>query len=239
MGFRSWFASRFTRHRLRIPLAMIEATCARHGIEAWHPYAASERFRLSHVTEACDWIADHLPRSARIHELGCGIGLNLFWLAQQGFTQLAGSDLLPAHVQAGSEIATECGMVIVFTVDDGIIPRGIAVTSTDALLALNWLYLPESFDIEAWFHRCAAVLVPGGHLVFDLIDGTFGQHPMRAWRTADWNAPVEHRRPSEYLRIHDQADVARAAAAAGFSLVSVRVADAPPCKAVYVLRRTS
>lgn len=218
---------------------MIEETCSRHGIEAWHPYAASERFRLPHVTKACDWIADHLPRSSRIHELGCGIGLNLFWLAQQDFTQLAGSDLLPAHVEAGSEIAIEFGMAIVFTVDDGIIPRGIPARSTDALLALNWLYLPESFDIEAWFHRCAAVLVPGGHLVFDVIDGTFDQHPLRAWRTADWKAPVERRRPSEYRRVHDQADVRRAAEAAGFGLVAVWVADTPPYKAVYVLKRTS
>ena len=46
-----------------------------------------------HVCIACGWLADSLPRDARIFEPGCGSGANLLWLAQQGFTRLQGADI--------------------------------------------------------------------------------------------------------------------------------------------------
>ena len=76
-------------HTVRI--AGLENFVERCHAEAWHIYAIKKRIWRRHVCVACGWLADSLPRDARIFEPGCGSGANLLWLVATGLHPLAGS----------------------------------------------------------------------------------------------------------------------------------------------------
>ena len=50
------------------------------------------------------WIVRHFPSTAKILEMGCGVGFNLMWLAEHGMDNLYGFDIDIAAISAGVEI---------------------------------------------------------------------------------------------------------------------------------------
>jgi hypothetical protein len=237
MGLRDRLAAWLSPHSLRIPQRRIDDVCRKHSVEGWHRYAARQRHTLGHVTWACDWIRRHQATTARIHEAGCGIGLNLLWLSRHGFGKLSGSDIVPANIAAANDLAMASHCSITYQVGDGRDPVGRTEGAVDTVLALNWIYLLDDFSLTAWLANMSSGLAPNGTVIFDAIDRSFAKHPDHEGNTADWSLPREQRRVSEYRQRYDASDVTKAAEANGMHIFAhSRLAGLPP-RVVYILSR--
>lgn len=67
--------------------------------------------------ELCSLFQRYAPQNSRVLEVGCGIGTNAFWIAQQGHTVTA-IDLSAAAVQLAKEKQAIIGTQIDFQVQD-------------------------------------------------------------------------------------------------------------------------
>lgn len=219
-----------------VPAPRVDALVQRHQAQPWHAYAHRQRAERWDLTEAYSWLADRVPTTAPILDLGCGIGSNLVWLAEQGFTALYGCDCDPAAIAVGRELAAAHAGVRLW-VDDGLRPLAIPELTFAAITALNWTHLAADFALAPFLAAQAARLQPGGQLLLDVVDAAFAAHPLHRWRTGDWDKPEAERRPSEYRHRHSRADVVGAAAAAGLALVAEFRREQTIPKAVYVLQR--
>ncbi|MBK8096783.1 MAG: glycosyltransferase [Planctomycetes bacterium] len=222
----------------RLPAARVDDVVQRRQTQTWHAYAHRQRAERWDLTEPYSWLADRLPVDAAILDLGCGIGSNLVWLAEQGFSRLYGCDRDPTAIAAGRELGGEHQGLRLW-VDDGLRPLAIPAIAFAAIAALNWTHLVPEFDLAAFLAAQVGRLQPGGYLVLDVVDTAFAQHPKHQWRTSDWDQPEAERRPSEYRWRHAREDVAAAAATAGMTIAAEFRREQTIPKAVYVLQRPS
>ena len=104
-----------------------------------------------------------VPRSARVLDIGCGLGGSAFWLADQFDCTVTGMTISPVQARMANKKATARGLSdrVQFQVKD----------------ANQWQPEPESVDMvwimessehfrnkKEFFKRCASVLKPGGVL---------------------------------------------------------------------------
>lgn len=221
----------------RLAGTAVAAAVARHAAPSWHDYGYRERATRWDVSETYAWLADHLPVDAAVLDVGCGVGTNLQYLADQGFTDLSGCDNDARALAAGTDLASEIGAPLRLWLDDGLRPLAVPDRRFDAIAALNWTHLCDGFDLARFLGTWTPRLQRGGYLVFDAIDRAFDRHPLSRWRTSDWNRPEAERAPSEYRHRFDRLDVAAAAAAAGLEIAAEIRREQTVSKAVYVLRK--
>src|SRR5947209_4903010 len=100
----------------------------------WHGNEGAEDVRRRHEERAVyyrwytkGWL--DLPRDTPVLDIGCGSGQLLYFLRQQGFTDLVGIDLDRTQVEIGRELGLDCRCVPVheFLGDggDGSKPYGV------------------------------------------------------------------------------------------------------------------
>ncbi len=82
----------------------------------WHGYAGAEDVRKRHEERALyyrwytkDWL--NVDRSTPVLDIACGSGQFLYFLRQQGFTDLTGIDIDRAQVAIGQELGLDCRCV--------------------------------------------------------------------------------------------------------------------------------
>jgi len=215
----------------------VRAVTERTGTQGWHAYAHENRADRWDLTEPYSWLADHGDRSAPVLDVGCGIGSNLLYLAEQGLDKLHGIDVDASAIAAAAELQQAYPADIRVWVDDGLRPDAIPQQTFGAITAVNWTYLVDEFSLEKFFEQYATRLQDGGYLVLDAIDPTFGDHPFNQWLSSDWTRPVAERRPSEYKHRFGRHDISQAAAKHGMTIVQEFRRDDEIPKAVYVLQR--
>jgi cyclopropane fatty-acyl-phospholipid synthase-like methyltransferase len=69
---------------------------------------------------------------------GCGTGITAFYLADQGFSNITGTDLLPECISIAQEVNRMGEYGAEFLVDDGLAPK---ISGTyDLITALHWVF---------------------------------------------------------------------------------------------------
>jgi glycosyltransferase involved in cell wall biosynthesis/SAM-dependent methyltransferase len=222
---------------LRLTADLVEPAIDRCGAQPWFKYIFRERAARWDVWRPCVWIAERYPADVPVLSVGCGAGFNLFWLAEQGFTNLWGFDIDPTAIDAAREISREAGLAATLWVDDGLKPRHLPARKFAVIEALNWTHLLDHFSLASLLETYLPYLADDGVFIVDTIDTSFNQHPDSAFCTHDWSKPIAERRPSEYQTRLSEAQVREIFAARGFTLESRMQEAQAIAKAVYVARR--
>lgn len=202
----------------------------------WFFYAFTNRGERWHICEPSLWVLDNLPKESVIFETGCGCGLNLIWFAQKGFTHLMGSDISHEAIIAGKEIARLAHATIELWQDDGLTPARLP-DKPDVLLALNWTYHVDDFELKPFLDTYSKILNSNGYLVIDVIDASYNGTPDNQYLTSDWTMPIEVRKPSEYKKRYSYEQVASVVKDAGYEIRHTIKHEQIIPRVVYILRK--
>lgn len=224
---------------IRIPSAVVEKAIADHGAQPWFGYIFRERASRWDVVKPCQWIARNVAPHRPILSIGTGVGMNLFWLAERGFTRLYGTDIDPKAIAAGQQIAAQTGLPVTLAVDDALAPKLLGKERYAVIEALNWCHLLENFSLDALLATYLPSLAADGVFVIDIIDTAYDAVPGNRHHTADRNKPESERRPSEYRSRFSEADVRAAFERAGLRLEEIQEESQVIPKRVYIGRRAT
>lgn len=219
MNWRGIKAGLLRQKEIRLPVTLVEDIISRHGAQSWFVYAHTKRRERKHVWWPSFWLAARLNCSSRILETGCGCGLNLLWFAEHGFTNLYGSDIDANAIAAGQTIFKQANLKARLWVDDGLNPSAVPAEQFDIILALNWTYHVETFELGRFFEVYQQHLSHGGYFVIDLIDNSYNNIPNNQYLTSDWGKPEELRQPTEYKKRYSQIEVRESARQHGFRVI--------------------
>lgn len=207
---------------LCIPEDLLKNALATHNVDNWYLTRMYREWWMRwYVWEPLFWIKTRIKNTdARIFECGCGVGLNLLWLAQNKYRYLFGADLNPGAIQVGRFLSEKLGCSFVLWEDDGVFPQK-KPENMDAIFALNWTYYSyvEGFELDSFLNTYASCLKQGGYMVMDVIDSKWNLVPNNEYLTSDWNKPESARSPSEYAKRYSCTDVVSAGEKAGLRVV--------------------
>jgi hypothetical protein len=212
-------AALFRQIDLRLPTGLLQDIVTRHGAQPWFVYAHANRRQRKHVWWPSLWLAARLPSNAAILETGCGCGLNLLWFAQHGFQRLSGFDIDEKAIAVGRELFECQGLDARLWIDNGLHPTGPVQGPFDAILALNWTYHLDEFDLGEFLQWYRPHLHAGSLMVLDLIDNSYNTVPNNLYLTSDWEKPEPLRRPTEYRKRHSLMEVCRLAKECGYRVI--------------------
>lgn len=216
----------------RVPVRRIKRLIAKRGLAlingrpSWFYTAYYRSDPLTHFT--LQKIVETLPKSAAILNTGCGTGIMLFWLLDQGFETVEGFDYLPECVAVADEVRTIGGYETRIWKDDGFDPT--LTRSYDLITAMHWVFSawggnygnaaavnprdPDTRErlLRELLSKYAGHLNPDGRMIIELTDAV-----------ADRRAPNDHPyiqdgAQSIYPVRHSPEQVARAAAAVGLEI---------------------
>lgn len=172
-----------------------------------------------------DWIVGNIDRDARILNTGCGTGIMLFWLIDQGFGQVDGFDVLEDCVIIANRVKEMGGYETLIWRDDGFAPKGIE-GKYDLITAMHWVYSawmgnygntaaekpksPEMRErlLNSLLSAYVPHLAPGGRFIVELTDaiGDYrvpNDHPYLRDVDLDAIYPVRHS-PEQVERVAGQ-----------------------------------
>jgi SAM-dependent methyltransferase len=217
-------------HELNLPIDAIEPIVRSTGAEPWFVWSIQNRRTRGETNSAMDWIVEHISKHRLIFEVGCGCGANLIWLAQHGFHNLVGTDHSASAIAAAKQLADLTQQKISVDVASGFVPSEnlLGNQKIDVLLAINCIYYAP-IDMTEYLKACRDKLVPGGYVIFDMVDRSFESIPNNQYMLDDWQLPEAKRRPSQYVVRISPSDLSERAAKAGFTTLSqVRGTKVPP-----------
>jgi SAM-dependent methyltransferase len=152
------------------------------------PAAVGYSIKSWDVLETTHFIEEHLPRTARILDLGANTSEILPILHRLGYTDLVGIDVAP-------EVAKMPYPDKIRYVEGDFMCSGFADASFDTLTAIS--AIEHGYDGEALFSECARLLRPGGFLILsfdywpDKIDTTGTLMYGMTWRIFSREDAVE------------------------------------------------
>jgi SAM-dependent methyltransferase len=137
----------------------------------------------------CRWIfefvSENIKKDAKIFETGCGTGWFLLWLAEKGFNNLHGADILSECINSAVQFAELKNYKINLWVDDGFNPSQIP-EQCDLIMALHWLFSAwggnytdknagysdkdSVFLLNDFISKYAPYVKKDGYIVFELVD---------------------------------------------------------------------
>lgn len=164
-------------------------------------YTALERGDSDPLTNyALDFITSNVTKESRILVTGCGTGITAFYLADRGYRDVVGIDVLSEAITVAKRIAEECSYSgTSFSVDDGFRPK--LQGTFDVITAMHWVfsawagnYGNESLPVEAaknpdmrekllnaFLGAYVPHLAKNGFLILELTDAV-----------ADYRLPADH-----------------------------------------------
>lgn len=234
------FMKRMKKHfydrecRIMLPSDRLQEILARHNVTDWFFYAFANRSERLHICEPSNWVLKNFSNEKVIFETGCGCGLNLIWFAQKGFIHLLGSDISHEAILAGKELACLANATIELWQDNGLAPEKLP-DKIDVLLALNWTYHVDNFELNQFLHNYLKILNNGGCLIIDLIDDSYNSIPNNEYLTSDWTKPIDVRKPSEYKKRYSYESVVRAVKEAGYEILHTKAFNQVIPRIVYIL----
>jgi len=106
----------------------------------------------------------HFPLNAPLLDIGCGPGWWFYHLSQRGYTNLAGSDRSPQHIQTAAALTDHLGVKVALEVCN-LFPKG---RQWQAITAFGFLYeRTVGLSPGAFLEQAISALSPGGVLCFD------------------------------------------------------------------------
>lgn len=204
VGDRLYYGFFRKKFGLRLDIEKVRRAIQMHDVQNW--FIDAHRGIGWRNIHALRWIEQSVDKNAVILDTGCGIGLNMIWLAERGFYNLHGFDIDENTVLAGNDITAEFGEKIHLYVDDGLRPRWPNTNNEfDLIMAINWTYFLDGFDLEEFFRNYRPRLRPGGFMVLECIDAVFD--PKKYNRLYRYNTSDSRENPADtYKKIysHDQ-----------------------------------
>lgn len=138
--------------------------------------------KLTIIEQQINWIAQQVPKGARILDLGCGPGLYAQRLTQKGF-HCTGVDFSPASIRWAREQAQSAGLDIDYQQQD--VRRYIPDGHFDfIMMTFGELNVFSAEDAETLLKRCAQWLKPGGRLLIEV--HTFEEVKRQGLVEASW-----------------------------------------------------
>jgi glycosyltransferase involved in cell wall biosynthesis/Tfp pilus assembly protein PilF len=221
---------------IRIPAPIIEKAIQNHQAQPWFTYVFKDRANRWDVVMPCQWVARHIGCDQPILSIGTGVGLNLLWLAERGFTRLFGTDIDPKAIDAGREISSKAGLKTTLEVDDALAPKSFPGDRFAVIEALNWCHLIEGFNLDVLLDLYVPRLEAGGVFILDTIDVAYDAVPGNQYHTADREKPERERRPSEYQTRLSEAAVRESFLRHGMEIEETLTRDQTIPKRVYIGR---
>jgi SAM-dependent methyltransferase len=120
------------------------------------PATIGFRIKSWDVLETVRFLEEHLPRDARILDLGANTSEILCLLHRLGYTGLTGVDV-------AAEVTRMPYAKAIRYIQADYMHTGFSDASFDALTAIS--AIEHGYDGEALFGECARLLKPGGHLL--------------------------------------------------------------------------
>lgn len=143
------------------------AAAGRETLALYAGASAAARFHVRVRWHSCPFpaIAEEVPRSGRVLEVGCGHGLMSAFLALESRARIVrGIDVAPGKVRearTAADHARRRGADLDFDcVQPGELPPG----PWDGIVIVDVLYLLEEPAQRSLLERCASLLAPGGVL---------------------------------------------------------------------------
>ncbi len=136
-------------------------TIRKYKVHEWFYYGQLKmRDKYTTTIDASYFLAKKLNNDAKILETGCGPALNLIWFHQTGFKNLYGIDIEENYIEAGKEVCKSESININLWVDNCSNPQIETTEKYDAILALNWVFLDETFDLHNFLTTYKNMLNP-------------------------------------------------------------------------------
>lgn len=217
----------------------VDAILERHDVQPWHAYSLNSRPERWDNATAWQWLAQVLPPQAAVLDIGCGVGGNLQWLFEHGFTDLSGCDLDPKAVRAARELAAATEGPARFWVDDGCRLLATPQRRYNALVAMNWVSLVEGFDLGSFLKRVRNLVTDSGVFIIDYIDRDFDRHPKHCYLSSDFDKPEAERAPSEYRTRFSATEIRNELQRYGFEVCEETRIDGPIPRGVLMCRRVT
>lgn len=223
-------------HNLEVDMALLQSRCEAHQAQQWFYATARDRQYRTELAAALGWVVAHMPREAKVFEVGCGSANNLIWLAQHGFINLAGSDLDPKAVAVARDMIHSVSAPVQMH-GGSFLELSHVPEDRDVLLAMNCTYLLPEFSLATFLRDGATRLSATGCIVMDQIDASFNMKPGNQYKSYDAHLPETERRPSEYVHRPHINQVHDMAAAAGLQIArAIPVMGTIP-RVVYIFAR--
>ena len=131
---------------------------------------------FGHLPSGCDyawqiiqWINNNIDKSAKIVELGCGIGHNIVQLNEMGYKNIYGIEKDENTYLAAQEMMEhyKCSGIIYNADANNGIPSNW--NNFDIIIPLGFTYFKEVNHIEL-FNHCVRRLNKNGYLILDVVD---------------------------------------------------------------------
>lgn len=222
---------------IALPLEAVQSAIQKHQAQPWFVYAFTHRAERWNICEPSCWLANRLPCDAPILETGCGCALNLIWFGQRGFRSLYGTDNDPKALAAGVDLCALAQAPVFLWEDDSLQPQHLPREDFGAILALNWTYHAEPFELLAFLQSYKKHLTPDGTIVIDVIDKAYNEIPNNQFLTSDWSKPEDQRQPTEYKKRYSRREVEDAVHAAEMTIVKIMSRPSTIPKDVYIISR--
>lgn len=236
--FRHKVESFFCKEAIDLPFKEIENIIERNNAEPWFIYAFQKRAERWHIWDPCLWICKNISKNGIIFESGCGCAFNLIWLGQRGFRKLSGSDISKSAINAGKELISLAKVNIELWQDDALHPSSLP-KNVDVVLALNWTYHLEHFDLKVFLSTYSTGIKDSGYIIIDAIDKTYDRVPNNQYLTSDWGKPEEERQQSEYKKRYSFEEVSEICREEGLIIIKTFVRPQVVPRIVYILKKLS
>ncbi len=208
-------------------------------VQPWFKYIFTERETRWDIYKPSTWIAKNISPNKNILETACGVGFNLFWLAELGYTNLFGFDIDPKAIRAGYEISEYSKLPLSIWVDDGISPHLLPPKKYSCILGLNWTFLIENYSLKVFLKTYIPVLEDDGVLIFDIIDASYDSIPDNEYLSSDIFKPVNERQSSEYKFRLSLDQVKKELEVFGLTIIEIITEEQKIPKFVYIASRVS
>ena len=184
------------------------------------------------------YITQNIDKSAKIFMTGCGTGWFLLLLADKGYKNLYGSDIMPECINALKDFSCIKHYIIDVWEDDGLNPSRIPA-ECDVVFVLHWIYsawagnytdknngykdMDSNYLLDNFFAKYHKNVKKGGLIFIELID------QLSDYYNVDVQAyPIRHK--------YD--DVNNIASKYGFEIIDRCVGFAHKVRVLYVLQKT-
>jgi len=135
----------------------------------WNSYFMRRGFRSSACFPFRELLCTILPSVSKgdsILDAGCGVGIDLLQLANEGYTNLQGIDANVEHVSAARAVMTSLGLDIPVSVGDVNALAG----EYQVIMALDFMYNTSVPTVPDMLARVESHLLSGGYYAFDLFE---------------------------------------------------------------------
>lgn len=182
------------------------------------------------------FIAKYIKKNTSIHEVACGIGSNLLYLAHQGFCNLSGSDINPLYLDCAKKLFIFKNLYPRFWLNDVLNPCQKSEEKFGLIMSFYWSHAVDGFNFKDFLSYCSKILNIDGYVVFEAIDDSYNKYPNQEFNINDLHLPLAQRRKTQFINRTNDIELIRLANQLGFKVIENHLTKRFVPKRVYLLQ---